>query len=195
MLEVFYFLKKVMERVIKRFLLHNNRENEDIRESDFDELKQDVQIVRFEMLNYLRQNKEDAAKYTSILHNGLLTLGDFVCSSMQNSEIEEGFKDYQKFEKNLEQELDHYQDPNKLFISFTKGFTITSKHEDYGARKKSSTLSFKLEENVKCISEDDNALDENGNKTETEENRINNEAINKLSKQGYLDLNEINEEN
>ena len=30
-----------MERVVKRFLLHNNRENEDIRESDFDELKQD----------------------------------------------------------------------------------------------------------------------------------------------------------
>ena len=45
-----------MERVIKRFLLHNNRENEDVRESDFDELKQDVQMVRFEMLNCLNFN-------------------------------------------------------------------------------------------------------------------------------------------
>ena len=184
-----------MERVIKRFLLHNNRENEDIRESDFDELKQDVQMVRFEMLNYLRQNKEDAARYTSILHNGLATLGDFVCSSMQNSEIEESFKDYQKFEKSLEQELDHYQDPNKMFVAFSKGFTLTSKHEENGGRKKSSALSLKFEENVKFISEEDIMLDENGNKTEIDENKINNEAINKLAKQGFLDLNAINEEN
>ena len=41
---------KVMGRVVKRFLLHNNRENEEVHDSSFDVLKQDVQMIRFEML-------------------------------------------------------------------------------------------------------------------------------------------------
>ncbi len=93
-----------MERVVKRFLLHNNRETEDIRESDFDELKQDVQMVRFESLSSLRQNKEDAVRYTSILHNGLSILGEFVCQSMQNSEILANLRDFQQYEKKRKKE-------------------------------------------------------------------------------------------
>ena len=187
-----------MERVVKRFLLHNNRENEDIRESDFDELKQDVQMVRFEMLNHLRQSKEDAVRYTSILHNGLAALGEFVCSSMQNSEVAEGFKDFQKLEKNLQQELNHYEDPNKMFISFVKDHNFsTSKHEEtsrtVSIKRKDSSLSLKFEETVHIIPDTDSSLS-GGDKKETAEGKINNEAA-KSAKHGYLDLNAINEEN
>ena len=57
-----------MARVVKRFLLHNNRENEEIRESDFDELKQDVQTVRYEILTDLSLVKSDANDFAQMMH-------------------------------------------------------------------------------------------------------------------------------
>ncbi|CAF4487270.1 unnamed protein product, partial [Rotaria magnacalcarata] len=55
--------RKVMERVIKRFLLHKQREEQDeIREGDFEELKQDIQMLRFEMMNRLDETRDDLAR-------------------------------------------------------------------------------------------------------------------------------------
>ena len=65
-----------MERVAKRFLLHNNRESEEVKESDFDELKQDIQMTRLEMLHDLKNNKENLWRYTGVLHRGLCILGE-----------------------------------------------------------------------------------------------------------------------
>ena len=184
-----------MERVIKRFLLHNNRENEDVRESDFDELKQDVQMVRFEMLNCLRQNKENAARNTSILHNGLSILGDFVCQSMQDSDLAAGFRKFQEFDKSLDNELDDYSDLNKQVTSFSRGFVFNNKEENMlkSIRKRSTYLSLKFEENVKIINPEIEEL--NSNK------RLDNESPNYIKEKdtkdfnSFLDLNAINEEN
>ena len=66
-----------MERVATRFLLHNHRETEEVKESDFDELKQEVQMVRFEMTNDLLTIKENLVRYTSILHSGMSLLGEY----------------------------------------------------------------------------------------------------------------------
>ena len=87
-----------MGRVVKRFLLHNNRDNEDIRESDFEELKQDVQMIRFEMLSSLKINKEDTLKYMTLLHNGMSILGDYMFQQMQSSELALNFKGFQMYE-------------------------------------------------------------------------------------------------
>ncbi len=101
------FFKKVMERVIKRFLLHNNRENEEIRESDFDELKQDVQMIRYEMLNNLKHNKEYALKYMSLIHNGVSVLGDYLLQSTGNSDIALNFKHFQLYEENFAEQINN----------------------------------------------------------------------------------------
>lgn len=66
-----------MERVATRFLLHNHRETEEVKESDFDELKQEVQMVRFVMTNDLLAIKENLVRYTSILHSGMSLLGEY----------------------------------------------------------------------------------------------------------------------
>lgn len=186
-----------MERVVKRFLLHNNRETEDIRESDFDELKQDVQMVRFESLNSLRQNKEDAVRYTSILHNGLSILGEFVCQSMQNSDILANLRDFQQYEKKLDEEFDDYSDSSKQTNSQfnSKGVSlnkeevesIKSQMESKSARKRSSNLSIKNDEEGASL--------DNVTFKESDENKINADAKERLAKQGFLDLNAINEEN
>lgn len=87
--------KKVMERVAKRFLLHNNRENEEVKESDFDELKQDVQMARFEMLSDMRRSRENIIRYSSILHKGISLIGE---RFFNNEEIQSEFiKKYKQF--------------------------------------------------------------------------------------------------
>ena len=73
-----------MERVAKRFLLHNHRETEEVKESDFDELKQEVQMVRFEMGNDLLMIKENLARYAFMLHRGVSLLGDYFLKKEQN---------------------------------------------------------------------------------------------------------------
>lgn len=67
-----------MQRVVKRFLLHNSREDDEAKESDFDEFKQDVQIARIEMLSDLKRSRESMLKYIMIIHTGISMLGDLV---------------------------------------------------------------------------------------------------------------------
>lgn len=76
--------RKVMSRVIKRFLLHKQREEqEEIREGDFDELKQDIQMLRIEMLHRLDETRESLVKNTNVLNEGVITVGDLMSALTQ----------------------------------------------------------------------------------------------------------------
>jgi hypothetical protein len=90
-----------MERIAKRFLLHNHREKEEVKESDFDELKQEVQMVRFEMGNDLIVIKENLARYAYLLHTGMSLLGDYFLKKNQNfnEEIASSFENFRSKEK------------------------------------------------------------------------------------------------
>jgi hypothetical protein len=90
---------KVMNRVIKRFLLHKQREEqEEIREGDFEELKQDIQMLRFEMLNRLDETRDDLHKNSQLLNEGVLIVGELLSSLMNDSNplIKENFHLFKK---------------------------------------------------------------------------------------------------
>jgi hypothetical protein len=98
--------RKVMERVIKRFLLHKQREEQDeIREGDFEELKQDIQMLRFEMMNRLDETRDDLAKNSLLLNEGVLVVGELLSSLTRetNPIIKENFH---LFKKNFYSTLD-----------------------------------------------------------------------------------------
>jgi hypothetical protein len=98
--------RKVMERVIKRFLLHKQREEQDeIREGDFEELKQDIQMLRFEMMNRLDETRDDLAKNSLLLNEGVLVVGELLTSLTRetNPLIKENFY---LFKKNFYSTLD-----------------------------------------------------------------------------------------
>jgi hypothetical protein len=91
--------RKVMERVIKRFLLHKQREEQDeIREGDFEELKQDIQMLRFEMLNRLDETRDDLCKSSHLLNEGVLIVGELLSSLINDSNplIKENFHLFKK---------------------------------------------------------------------------------------------------
>ena len=98
--------RKVMERVIKRFLLHKQREEQDeIREGDFEELKQDIQMLRFEMMNRLDETRDDLAKNSLLLNEGVLVVGELLASLSRDSNplIRDNFH---LFKKNFYSTLD-----------------------------------------------------------------------------------------
>ncbi|CAF5011717.1 unnamed protein product, partial [Rotaria sp. Silwood1] len=99
--------RKVMERVIKRFLLHKQREEQDeIREGDFEELKQDIQMLRFEMMNRLDETRDDLAKNSLLLNEGVLVVGELLSSLTRetNPSIKENFYSFKnKFYSTLDQ--------------------------------------------------------------------------------------------
>jgi hypothetical protein len=64
-----------MQRIVKRFLLHKQRETDEVSEADFDELKQDLQMVRYEMLNDLKRYREENYRLIAHIHDGILLLG------------------------------------------------------------------------------------------------------------------------
>ena len=94
-----------MERVAKRFLLHNNRDNEEVKESDFDELKQDMQIIRYEFATDVSTFKKNLAYYSFMLYRGLSLLGEYLHQKDLYSEVSERFKLFRSFEVNFQNEI------------------------------------------------------------------------------------------
>jgi hypothetical protein len=91
--------RKVMDRVIKRFLLHKQREEqEEICEGDFEELKQDIQMLRFELLNRLDETRDDLYKNSHLLNEGVLIVGDLLSliTNNTNTLVKENFHLFKK---------------------------------------------------------------------------------------------------
>ena len=86
---------KVIGRIRKRFLLHKQREEqEEIREGDFEELKQDIQSLRFELLNRLDEVRGDLSTHGQLLTQGVVLVGELLSSSSPEATafIKENFR-------------------------------------------------------------------------------------------------------
>lgn len=78
-----------MDRVVKRFLLHNHNDSDEIKESDFEEVRQDIQEIRIEMANNVRAAKESLMSYMTRLHKGINLIGEhFVRDNSGSSHLE-----------------------------------------------------------------------------------------------------------
>ncbi|CAF4832795.1 unnamed protein product [Rotaria sp. Silwood1] len=77
--------RKVVNRVIKRFLLNKQREEqEEIREGDFEELKQDIQMLRIELLHRLDETRDNLYKNSALLNEGVVVVGELVSNFMND---------------------------------------------------------------------------------------------------------------
>ena len=66
-----------MQRIVKRFLLHKQRETDDqIGAVEMEEIKQDLQMVRFEVTNDLNRLREDTFRLVMHATDGITIIGD-----------------------------------------------------------------------------------------------------------------------
>jgi hypothetical protein len=104
-----------MQRIIKRFLLHRDSDNDDTNEMHFDELKQDLQMIRYEMNNDLKKSREENSRILNHVNTGLILLGEqLFISSRLNDDLEmkgllEKFNQFKEFEIGIN---DHVDDEN-----------------------------------------------------------------------------------
>ena len=170
-----------MERVVKRFLLHNNRDTEDIRESDFDELKQDVQAVRFDLLNDLRQVKSDTMKFVQMVHAGMSVLGEYLFKDNADEESDGTFKEFQSFKE--------YFDESNAGRRMAIRASIMDKNREKVAKGKQSEEKQDKEENSKIVPKLSTASADSLHITQSDKENI----LENLSqpKVVYMDLNEI----
>ena len=85
-----------MQRIVKRFLLHQQRESDE-KENDVGEIKQDLQMVRFEMINDLKKTREDTFRIVNNIQNGLLILGEEIFKASDFDSIRK-FREYKSID-------------------------------------------------------------------------------------------------
>ena len=83
-----------MTRIVKRFLLHYQKDSENSMAHEFEELKQDLQMIRFEMSNDLKKNREEALNTTFLLHSGISLLGQELFKHSPSPENHGVFKQF-----------------------------------------------------------------------------------------------------
>ena len=70
----------MIRRIVKRFLLRNNKESKDSVELGISEVKNDIQMIRHEMHKNLIHSKNINTKSLSNIHKGVLCVGTSIGS-------------------------------------------------------------------------------------------------------------------
>ena len=72
-----------MQRIVKRFLLHKQRETDEVNEFSFEELKQDMQMIRYEMNHDVKKTREDIMGMLSRVDKTITLIGNAVLINNQ----------------------------------------------------------------------------------------------------------------
>lgn len=60
-----------MERVVKRYLMYNQGDVDDVKQNEFDGIKQDLQLMRVEIRNDMKKSRDDTIRNMFIINNGI----------------------------------------------------------------------------------------------------------------------------
>jgi hypothetical protein len=98
--------KIVMERVVKRYLMHNQGDIDDLKLNDFDELKQDLQLMKTEFVNDIYKSKDDIIKNIHFLTNSIKFIAeDILLHNITNpnsrNESHEKYRNLMNFNETL----------------------------------------------------------------------------------------------
>lgn len=74
-----------MERVVKRYLMHNQGDLEDPKQNDFDDMKLDLQQIKYEIVNDMKKTREDNTRNMFIINNGVQFLTEELLTDKTNS--------------------------------------------------------------------------------------------------------------
>jgi hypothetical protein len=127
-----------MERVSKRFILYSSRD-EKVRESDFDELKEKLQFARYEMMNGVKEFRENLIRYSSMVRDGLLIVSDKVLNKKELSHAilrkRNEFKSTQKMLNRQKCTLFKFNNFSQLIVNNEDDYTDEEEESAYGSIK------------------------------------------------------------
>lgn len=101
-----------MERVVKRFLMHNQNDIDDPKQNEFDGFKQDLQLIRYEMMNDVKKAKEENMKNMFVINTGL----EFVAEEIARSNTSPKNQFY-KYKELVNENLLERKNESKFFFA------------------------------------------------------------------------------
>lgn len=73
-----------MERVVKRYLMYNQGDVDDLKQSEFDEIKQEMQQMRLEIKNDMKKSRDDTIRNMFIINNGIQFIAEELMEQTSN---------------------------------------------------------------------------------------------------------------
>ena len=112
-----------MERVVKRFVLYNQNEHVEVKESDFDELRDKMNMTRYETMNDIKSIRESLVNYANLLYCGFNLLSnkytksdmkkhDFTFSTLSKLNI---FKKHSQMLRKQTQSVNEFNNFSRMF--------------------------------------------------------------------------------
>jgi len=121
-----------MERVVKRYFLHNQGSDlDDPKQNEFDDIKAELQTMRYEMISDMKKSKEDSARNMYIVNGSIQFIAEEVMINYKND-----CEDHQSLLRYRELLNAHQY----LLASFNS-FSATCLQSDYNFSNSSSNTS------------------------------------------------------
>lgn len=73
-----------MERVVKRYFLHNQGDLDDPKQNEFDDIKSELQTMRYEMISDMKKSKEDSARNMYIVNGSIQFIAEEIMINYKN---------------------------------------------------------------------------------------------------------------
>ena len=73
-----------MERVVKRYFMHNQGDLDDPKQNEFDDLKSELQTMRYEMISDMKKSKEDNARNMYIVNGSIQFIAEEIMINYKN---------------------------------------------------------------------------------------------------------------
>jgi hypothetical protein len=81
--------------------MHNQGDSDDPKQNEFDDLKQDLQLLKYDMLNDLKKSREDNMRNMFIINGGIQFLAEEILNNNINKEnIDSAFARYRELLNN-----------------------------------------------------------------------------------------------
>ncbi|RMZ99071.1 hypothetical protein BpHYR1_036937 [Brachionus plicatilis] len=78
-----------MERVVKRYLMHNQGDSDDPKQNDFEDMRQDLQQVKYDIVNDLKKTREESLRNAFTINNGIQYIAEELLISNLDKKVED----------------------------------------------------------------------------------------------------------
>lgn len=149
-----------MQRVVKRYLMHNQGDSDDPKQNDFDDIRQDLQQAKFEIVNDLKKTREESLRNAFTINNGIQYIAEELLMISPEKKFDE-HSNLSQIETNSVKastserptslhKLRDFINANKLFFKTVSA--LNSKDRSNHRRNRSNYLNIGFEENAKLAS-------------------------------------------
>lgn len=99
-----------MERVIKRYFMHNQGDSDDLKQNEYDDLRTELQLMKFDMLNDLKCSRDDTEFSMNSINTGMEFVSEEILNCLINKyKLNDNQKDNQIIMNRLNDYLNRYQ--------------------------------------------------------------------------------------